>query len=165
MRTTGSATVDPSETEPNDRFDGLVVKPRLFTPVPALVICSTGVDEVSDKVICSPIQPLTAGLNVIESGMVSPGPMATGRFTPDTLNSAPLTLTDETVMLAVPGFVTSTTWLSELPTATLPKRRREDDGDNACWPASDGTAAPRKNVRAKTERNVVLDWGSFIGSV
>jgi len=40
---------------------------------------------------------------------------------PVTLKPAPVTLSDETVRLAVPVFLSVTTWLEDVPSATLPK--------------------------------------------
>ena len=58
------------------------------------------------------------------------------------------------------------TWLSELPTAILPKCKLEDDGDNICWPADAGIVVMEKiKMRAKNETYVRLDWGKFIVSV
>jgi hypothetical protein len=108
-------------------------------------------DELSVKIICSFIHPVIAGVKVTDSGTVCPGPIDTGRFIPVTLNSAPLTLTAETVTLACPVLVTSTTWLSELPTATLPNLTFDDDDTSVCCcRACEGTAKAARRMMAVT---------------
>jgi hypothetical protein len=101
------------------------------------------------KVICSFIHPVAAGEKMIDNGMVCPGPIDTGKFTPVTLNSAPLTLTAETVTLVWLLLVTSTTWLSELPMATLPNTSFVDEGTSVCCRACEGTTKAR-SMKAKT---------------
>ena len=67
-----------------------------------------GLDELLVKVTVPLVHPVAVGVKVTVTPILSPAPQRTGRFTPDTLKSEPLTLIDEIVTLVCPVLVKTT---------------------------------------------------------
>ena len=85
-----------------------------------------------------PEVPVADGANFATNELVAPAARVSGSVTPLTLYAAPVILICETVILALPMLLTTTDFVDELPTATLPKSKEDGFKDST----ADGGATP-----------------------
>jgi len=102
-----------------------------FTPAPATG-SSTFPDDFVVKVTCWPVQPVCVGVKETLTETLSPAGTTAGSLRPLRLNSDPLMLVEEMVMLLVPGLVMTASCVSIWPTATWPKRNCAGEKVKVC---------------------------------
>lgn len=116
------------------------------------------------------VQPVLVGANVTVIVAVWPAVSTAGRLSPETLNPVPLAAMAVIVTLVCPLFVKTADWLCDCAMATDPNLMLAGLLCN-CWlerACSGRKPAIRRKpvtIERRTEKGVVLDWGSLIGSV
>lgn len=123
---TGNVAVDPTLTLPKFRLVGLTDSCGIVrdTPVPVRRITVDGVAEELLLMVSVPvIAPVVKAADRTSSVAPCLGFKVRGNFTPDTLNPAPLIVTELIVNGDVPVDVTVNGNVAAAPTVTLPKLR------------------------------------------
>jgi len=127
-------------------------------------------DALLLKVIPPCVHPVALGEYVTFTGTLCPAARVNGKVNPGARNAAPLVFIAETVTLVFPAFVNTTTAVSLLPTATLPKNSEEGE-QLSCWAfarAHSGSMAAHSATainKKRLGRCWVRDWGSLMSSV
>jgi hypothetical protein len=107
MSNTESVVLPPTATWPNERLEGEATSPSLATPEPVTCNWRFGF-PVLLKVTVPAVLPSAVGANVTLRLILPPAARSTGRVTPETLNSDPVTLMVEIVRSVWPVFVKTT---------------------------------------------------------
>jgi hypothetical protein len=169
VTTTECVELAPTVTLPNETIEGEAVTASLITPPPPSSRRRSGFEALLANKALPPVHPVATGENVTLRAVFCPAERVRGRLNGDRVNSAPVRLSAEIVTLVFPLLVKTTIWVSDRPTGTPPKRRRDGEHVNCCTVADIRGGSNVTNMmmvmmvkKTWVDKARVLDWGSLI---